>query len=373
MKTKLNISISTICFFLFFSCLFVRSQDDKQRIVEFENARNKVYSDGLENYLSNYLVDQYNERVSRLWNRDYSTIDGFKRSVESNRHRWKTVVIKPPVLKKTGALIKRPYTVEGVNGEWIELPLGLIKAEAFLAFPEKVDKRKPVPVIIVQHGIGSTPETPFRQGGYHAYAKELLKEGYAVLVPFNLRTIDSRNRIERLCRLADISLPGIELARVQSLLDEVLLDSRIDSERVGMWGVSLGGMATMFWMPLEPRIKAGIVSAWFNHRRNKMVIPDKQYSCFLETKEDYAFFSGWLTEFTDADVISLICPRPIQIQHGKKDGIAHWPQVIEEFEMSRTHYQKLKIEDRIELVMHEGGHEAIVDEGVSFFNKWLKK
>jgi hypothetical protein len=104
-----------------------------------------------------------------------------------------------------------------------------------------------------------------------------------------------------------------------------------------------------------------------------MVIPDKQYSCFLETKEDYAFFSGWLTEFTDADVISLICPRPIKIQHGKKEGIAHWPQVIEEFEMSRTHYQKLKIEDRIELVMHEGGHEAIVDEGVSFFNKWLKK
>lgn len=371
----INVFKSFLLFLIFLSgFLFTaQAQDEKQRIAEFEDARNKAYSDELENYLSKYLTDQYNERAEKLWNRDYTTIDGFKRSVELNRRRWETVVIKPPVLEKTGSLHKRPYTVEGVDGEWIELPLGLIKAEAFLAFPPKADKLHTVPLIIVQHGIGSTPETPFRQGAYHEYAKALLKAGYAVLVPFNLRTVDSRNRIERLCRLADVSLPGIELVRVQNLLDEVLTDPRIDSECVGMWGVSLGGMATMFWMPLEPRIKAGIVSAWFNHRRNKMVIPDKRYSCFLETKEDHAFFTGWLTEFTDSDVISLICPRPIQIQHGKKDGIAHWPQVIEEFEISKIHYKKLLIDDRFDLVMHEGGHEAIVDEGVSFLNKWLKK
>ena len=81
-----------------------------------------------------------------------------------------------------------------------------------------------------------------------------------------------------LCRLADTSLPGIELARIQRLLDEVLADPRVDEERVGMWGLSLGGLATMFWMPLEPRIKAGVVAAWFNHRRNKMVIPDPTYN-----------------------------------------------------------------------------------------------
>lgn len=74
------------------------------------------------------------------------------------------------------------------------------------------------------------------------------------------------------------------------LLDEVSKDPRIDGDMIGMWGVSLGGTATMFWMPLEPRIKVGVVSAWFNHRRNKMVIPDSRYSCFLETKEEHAFF-----------------------------------------------------------------------------------
>ncbi len=347
------------------------AQDEAKR-AEFENKRNQAYSDQLEKYLRTYLVDQYDERNAKLWNRDYSSQDAFVRSVEPNRRRWETNVMKPPVLTKTGPVVKKPYTVEGVKGEWIELPLGLLNAEAFLAFPDGASAKKPVPIVIVQHGIGSTPETPFGGGNYHEYAKGLLKAGYAVLVPFNLRSVPSRNRIERLCRLADVSLPGIELVRVQNLLDVVLSDPRVDSENVGMWGVSLGGMATMFWMPLEPRIKAGVVSGWFNHRRNKMVIPDERYSCFLETLEDHAFFTGWLTEFTDSDAACLICPRPLQFQHGKKDGIAHWPQVIEEFEVTKSHYQKLGIGERVDLVIHEGGHEAIVDDGVEFLNKWLK-
>lgn len=368
-------SIKTALFFVF--CLLFPlegfTQDDKARTAEFENQRNQVYSDELESYLRNYLVEQYNERAARLWNRDYSSIDAFVRSVEPNRRRWETEVMKPPVLTKTGPVTRKSLTIEGIRGEWLQQPLGMIKAEAFFALPEGADAKKPVPIVVVQHGIGSTPETPFRGGNYHEYAKGLLKAGYAVLVPFNLRSVPSRNRIERLCRLADVSLPGIELVRVQNLLDIVLDDPRIDSERVGMWGVSLGGMATMFWMPLEPRIKAGVVSGWFNHRRNKMVIPDKRYSCFLETLEDHAFFTGWLTEFTDSDAACLIAPRALQFQHGKKDGIAHWPQVVEEFEVTKSHYDKLGIGDKVDLVIHEGGHEAIVDEGVEFLDKWLKK
>jgi dienelactone hydrolase len=367
-----EIQILIFCIGLFLVSFPATGQVNTTVTADYEAERNKTYSNQLEGYLRSYLVDQYDERAAKAWNRDYSSIDAFERSVEPNRKRWESVVIKPPVLRKTGSLIKRTYTIEDVSGEWLELPLGPLKAEAFLAFPAGASKQKPVPLIIVQHGIGSTPETPFRGGAYHAYAKELLKAGYAVLVPFNLRSEQSRNYIERLCRLADISLPGIELARVQHLLDVVLADPRIDRERVGMWGVSLGGMATMFWMPLEPRIKAGIVSAWFNQRRNKMVIPDERYVSFLVTTEDHAFFTGWLTEFTDSDVASLICPRPLQIQHGKQDRIAYWPQVVEEFNISKTHYDKLKAGDRIEAVIHEGGHEAIVDKGIEFLNKWLK-
>ena len=351
--------------------LTVNGQDEQKTLTkEQDEARINAYEQQLADYLSAYLVDEYDERAAKAWNRDYSSVDALKRSVEPNRRRWEAV-IKPPVLRK-GTLERKPYPVQGVQAEWLTLSLGPITAEAVLAFPKRASKDRPVPLIIVQHGMGSGPETAFENGkSYHAYAKALLDAGFAVLAPLNLRSIERRNHIERLCRMADTSIPGIELVRVQHLLDIVLDDPRVDPERVGMWGVSLGGMATMFWMPLEPRIKAGVVSAWFNERRNKMVVRDERYSSFIATTEDYVFVSGWLTEFSDDDVVSMICPRPLQIQHGKKDRIAHWPQVIEEYDRAKVHYKKLSMEDRMEMVMHEGGHEAIVDEGVAFLTKWL--
>ena len=344
-------------------------------IEAFEEQRTNDYAAELEAYLADWLVNQYADRAAKAWNRDYTSVEAFLKSVEPNRRRWRDV-LKPPQLQKSGELSRQAHPpLADLHAEWLTLPLGGLTAEGLLVIPAGASPEKPAPLVVAQHGIGSCPERTFglldKGGAYHRYSEEMVKAGFAVLAPMNLRTAERRNRIERLCRLADTSLPGIELIRAQRLLDEVLVDPRIDEDRVGMWGLSLGGLATMFWMPLEPRIKVGVVAAWFNHRRNKMVIPDERYSCFLETREEHAFFDGWLTEFTDSDAASLICPRPLLIQTGKKDGIAHWPQVIEEFEVSRTHYEKLGIAERIEIDLHEGGHECRLESGLRFLTRWL--
>ncbi len=365
-----GISMLMIAFLLVMG-LPVYAQNVRVLTDEAEATRIDAYEKELKNHLLHYLVDEYSARASIAWQRDYSSPDALVRSVAPNRLRWEKNVIKPPRLEKTGPLSRMPYSLAGLQGEWLKLPLGNIAAEAVIAYPKGAGKENPVPLIIALHGIDSGPETAFENGkSYHAYAKALVEAGFAVLAPLNMRSIPRRNNIERLARLADVSLPGIELARLQHLLDVVLQDERIDKDQVGAWGVSLGGMATMFWMPLEPRIRAGIVSAWFNHRVNKMAVPDKRYSSFAPA-EEHAFFTGWLTEFSDCDLVSLICPRPLQIQVGKKDGIAYWPQVVEEFERSETHYKRLGLSGRIELRLHEGGHEALVTEGVAFFKKWF--
>ncbi len=338
--------------------------------------RSDAYAKQLEGYLRRWLVEDYPARAAKAWHRDYSSPEALVQSVAPNRARWLRV-LNPPPLTKSGPLARRPCEpLADLKAEWLTLPLGPLTAEAVLAVPGEASAERPVPLVIAQHGISSFPERTFgladEGDAYHSFARQLIKSGFAVLAPMNLLGMDRRNRVERLCRLAETSLPGIELARLQRLLDEVTQDPRIDKDRIGMWGVSLGGLATMFWMPLEPRIKAGVVCAWFNHRRNKMAVPDPRYSCFLETKEEHAFFHGWLTEFSDADLVSLICPRPLLIQTGKEDKIAHWPQVIEEFEAAREHYKKLGIAERIEMDLHEGGHEARVESGVRFLTCWLK-
>jgi len=341
---------------------------------QFEEQRTDAYAKQLEGHLRGWLVDDYPQRAAKAWNRDYSSIEAFVKSVAPNRDRW-LKIFKPPALAKTGPLERRPYSrLAEIKAEWLTLPLGDLTCEALLAVPPQAGPKKPVPMVIAMHGLGSYPERVFGlpvPGAYNNYGGELLKAGFAVLAPMNLRSAQRVNRIERLCRLADTSLPGVELVRLQRLLDAVLADPRIDQRRVGMWGLSRGGQMTMFWMPLEPRITVGVVSAWFNHRRNKMAIPDKRYTCFLETAEEHAFHDGWLIEFSDSDAACLICPRPLMIQTGKKDGIAHWPQVIEEFEATREHYRKLGIADRIEMDRHDGVHESRVSSGLKFLTRWL--
>ncbi len=344
----------------------------------FEEQRTGEYASQLESYLRKWLVDDYPARAERSWNRDYSSVEAFLKSVEPHRRRWQEEVVRPLELTKSGDLQRRPHSLLGQrNAQWLTLPLGGVTAEGLLVLPGGASPASPVPLVIAQHGIGSHPERTFgvldEGNHYKRYAEALVDAGFAVLAPMNLRSVERRNRIERLCRLAGTSLPGIELVRMQRLLDEVVKDPKIDAERIGMWGVSLGGTATMFWLPLEPRIKVGVVAAWFNHRRNKMAVPDPRYSCFLETDEDHAFFQGWLTEFSDSDVVSLICPRPLLIQTGKLDGIAYWPQVVEEFEAARVHYEKLGIADRIEMDLHEAGHEPRVETGIAFLTRWLKE
>jgi len=335
--------------------------------------RNEAYSQELERYFRAQLVEEYPGRAAKLWRRSYTSVAAFQRSVEPNRERYRAM-FAPPAFERTGPA-ERQASAAIPGLEWITIPLGPLKAEALVAFPET--RFQPAPLVVAQHGIRSSPERVFGLNDptqlYHDYGHALVNAGFAVVAPFNLAGVAQRNRIERLARLANTTLPGIELARLQVLLDELLLDKRINPDRVGMWGISLGGMATMFWMPLEPRIHCGVVAAWFNHRRNKMVIPDKRYSCFLETPEEHAFFRGWLTEFTDSDVVSLICPRPLLVQTGKKDGIAWWPQVIEEFEAAKEHYRKLGIQDRIEIDLHDGGHEVRLDSGLAFLKKWLMR
>lgn len=377
MTTKTTFIISLTILIVYLALPASAQQPESDDLKASEEQRTDAYADQLESYLHKWLVDDYDQRADKAWNRNYDNVDAFLASVAPNRERWRKV-IKPPQLTKTGPLQRRPHPpLAERNGEWLTLPMGELTAEGILVIPSRTDPDHPVPLVIAQHGIGSSPERTFGilddGDHYHRYAAELLDAGFAVLAPMNLRSVERRNRIERLCRLADTSLPGIEFARVQALLDEVLQNPRIDENRVGMWGVSLGGLATMFWMPLEPRIRAGVVAAWFNHRRNKMVIPDPRYSCFLETKEEHAFFDGWLTEFTDSDVVSLICPRALLIQTGKLDRIAHWPQVVEEFDASRAHYEKLGIGDRIQIDLHEGGHEPRVRTGIAFLTRWLKE
>jgi dienelactone hydrolase len=251
---------------------------------------------------------------------------------------------------------------------------GSLQARALFALPKSAGPRPAV--VIAQHGIGSSPEKVFGLDDdsdiYKAYGRRLVAEGFSILAPMNVSGAQPRARLTRLCSLMGRTLWGVEIARTQRLLDYLETRDDVDMDRVGMYGISLGGAYTMFTTPLEPRIICAAACAWFNHRRNKMAIDDARYSCFLSVDEEHVWIPGWLREFTDSDLISLICPRPLFIEHGKADGIGWWPQVQQEFDAAAEHYRHLGLADRIGIEMHEGGHEIRLQGTLGFLRHWLQ-
>ncbi|MBM3947277.1 MAG: hypothetical protein FJ315_07795, partial [SAR202 cluster bacterium] len=151
-------------------------------------SRNQRYRRELEDYFREWLVEQYAERAAVRWRREYGSVTAYEASVAPMREEWRAL-LNPPELVSTGPLQAAPCRIPGApRAEWVRVSLGRISAEAILALPE--DRNGPFPLIIAQHGIGSSPEKVFgledEQNLYHSYGLSLLRAGYAVLAPFNL-------------------------------------------------------------------------------------------------------------------------------------------------------------------------------------------
>ncbi len=325
------------------------------------------------------LSHAWADRRGQWWQRDYSSPEAYERSVKINRQNWLAALGDPnaqPLPAPVGDVEREPFLADDdLVAEWISVPVsGHMQARALLARPKGAFDR--LPLVLAQHGLHSSPEKIFgfddSGGAYHAYGRHLVRAGYAVLAPRNVSGGGPRGRLQRMCLMLGMTLSGLEIYKLRKLLDHVLSLDYIDAERVAMWGLSMGGAYTLFTTPVEPRIKSAICTGFFNDRLRKMIIDDPRYSCFLSAsgEQEHIFIPRWLVEFDDADVASLICPRPLQIQAGKADGIAWWPYVVETFARTKEHYEKLGIADRIELHMHNGGHEICVEAGIGFLQRW---
>ena len=322
-------------------------------------------------------VEKYPIRAKKFWKRNYSSIEKFLSSVDPNRKRWlETVGDFSKSASENFEVEEEPFLEdENIIAKWVSIKLfDKLRGRGILGLPK--GKNKAFPLIICQHGHSSSPDGDVfglidKANYYDKYGYKLVKEGFAVLAPLNITMTEPMARSNRMALLLGKTLFGLEIFKIRRFIDYIATLKEIDKTKIGMWGLSKGGTYTLFTLPAEKRIKVGIISAFFNHRIKKMVIEDSNYSCYLATDEEHMFLPDWLREFTDSDLVSLICPRPLMIQTGKADGVSWWPFVLEEFEKSREHYKKLKIAEKIEMCLHNDGHEIRFEEGLKFFQKWL--
>lgn len=367
---------------------------------EVDANRKDVYL-SYESFLRDRLAE-LNEQRPSLWQRDYSSFEAYERSVEPMRARlkqmlgfWQEPAERAPLKVWDRRLIAEGDFFTAHRFKFEVLP-GL--QNYGVAMAPKSDG--PHPGLIAQHGYAGTPElvcglaasSITDEGfGYRAIGLRAVKRGFYVVAINHPTSYGStgddagaalpgfehyprtyaKNRLHRLAVLAGGTLFGLDMMGTSRGIDMLCSLPEVDSERIGMYGLSQGGMSALYQPALDTRLKASVCSAYFNNRFVKLIGPGHRGMTFLDATEEDKFFGDVIRCFCDPDIVSLIAPRAFAVEAGEKDSSIDYEWSVRTFPQAREHYERLGIPERIEFIGHQFGHVSITVRALDFLEEML--
>ncbi len=226
------------------------------------------------------------------------------------------------------------------------------RIRVILTTPDAVGGRRPAVVCI--HGHGGTRHTVHdRKSAYKGFAAVLAARGVVTI-----STDVGQHKVYEKGRL----LMGERLWDVMRCVDYVASLPEVDASRIGCAGLSLGGEMSMWLGAMDERI-AATVSAGFLTVMDQM---EKNHCMCWK-------FPGLRERVDYADIYALIAPRALQCQNGLKEGPTQFyvPIARKALDEIKPIYADLGKPDRLELDVHEGGHEIHLPALLTFFREHL--
>jgi len=120
----------------------------------------------------------------------------------------------------------------------------------------------------------------------------------------------------------------------------------IDAGRVGMAGLSYGGLYTLYAMAASPKIRAGACSGYFG-------VPDSMDPI---NGADRRFFD-MLNTFGQVEIAGLIYPRALMIQNGVEDTVVPIKGARRNAPMVAALYERLNLTNRFAYQEYPARHE----------------
>jgi dienelactone hydrolase len=167
------------------------------------------------------------------------------------------------------------------------------------------------------------------------------------------------------------SLWGMQLRDEQIALDYLMGRPEIDTERIGVEGMSMGSTRAWWLAALDERVKVVVGIACFT--RYKELIEQRQ----LRAHGIYYFVPGMLNHFDTEAVMGLIAPRPFLVLTGDQDrgSPLSGMQVLEE--KLGTVYNLYKKGENFSSIIYENTGHVFTDEMkiemLNWFNVHLKR
>jgi len=344
-----------------------------------------TYITGLAEFVQ-LRIDETQPGRTNLWNWDYSSLNSYEISCASHKTNL------------TAMLGISAGQTKVISNQWQNIGTGSyysiekfaiyteegITARGISAFPLCTN---PVSVVIIPATDPYTPEiilgieTNFPE---LAIGKKLLKKNIAVVCPVFINhqewwsgnsmvtnpepgkptsgnaitnILDHRRWLFQQGYHVGKQLIGDETAEIIACVNLLSTDSRISTNSIGVVGRDLdSGASAFFATALDEKIQAVMLSGYFNKRTDI-------WKQFIEHQ-----FFGFLKEFGDAEVASLIAPRGLTIE-----SPIDFPKVpvntsSSEFARAKIHYDNLGESDKINFICPPGSTNIFgCDEAINIF------
>ena len=355
----------------------------------------------------------------------WSKIEDWKPSAHAKAQEQ----IAEPLIKDTIAVTtKKKYSYDGLHIEKLtwQLPYGR-PVEAIFLKPENSTGKLPAILALHDHAgkkyfgkrkITKTSDVQHllmeahqkSDYGGRAWANEMAKRGYAVLVhdafsfgsrrvfyedmagiewgPLkaegrtdenaeDVRNIEAYNEwaaqhehlMAKSLLSAGTSYTGMVLAEDRIALDILSARKDVDAERIGCGGLSGGGLRTVYLGGMDARIKCavcvGFMTTWKDFLLNK---------AYTHTWMTYAPGLANYLEFPE--ILGLRVPLPTMVQSNNHDSLYTLPEMKKADEILATVYSKAGHPERYSGKFYDGGHKFDIQmqtDAFDWFDNWLGK
>ncbi|MBD0378327.1 MAG: acetylxylan esterase [Flavisolibacter sp.] len=354
----------------------------------------------------------------------------FRRNEWKNLEAWKKAAKQrltdrlaiPDIGGLPKVTIHKQYTFNGLHIEELtwQLPYGR-PTEAIVLKPQNANGKLPGILAFHDHGGNkyfgcrkitrtSDQQHPLmkeHQQEYYsnrAWANEIAKRGYVVLVPdaftfasrrvmfqdvpahlrngrndenpekpeninaYNKWAGEHEHVMAKSLFCAGTTWPGVFFAEDQKALDVLCAREDVDANRIGCGGLSGGGLRTVMMAGLEPRIKCavdvGFMSTWKDFLLNK------------------SYTHTWMTyipllpnELDFPEILGLRVPLPTLVLNDSDDTLYTLPEMKHAEKILSDVFRKGGAEDRFKCSYYPGPHKfdaAMQEEAFNWFDRWLK-
>jgi dienelactone hydrolase len=243
----------------------------------------------------------------------------------------------------------------------------------------------PFPAVICQHGLTGRPEDVIgfshKRAAYYRMANLLAEKGYAVYVPFmnwGWGGMPGRDRLAKHAYALGITPNRFEGVQLAAIVDFLQSRKEIIPDRIGFYGLSYGGHASVWLGANEPRLAAVVTSGHFNNWHKKLTSTDAirphhapySYICVNEGMDMFTY--DVLNHLGHAEMTTLHAPRPFMAENRIYDAVAPVPWVEEEFAKVKDAFAQAGAEPNAELDLFNGGHRVWGERSFLFLHKHLQ-